>query len=135
VPGARSSDSAVVDASAMVAALALGDAALRDRLAEAPEAHAPHLIDVEFASALRGLVAGAKLTPERAAGALEDFTVFSIWRLPHRPLLGRIWELRENLSAYDATYVALSEALEVPLLTTDAALAGAGGHDAEVELF
>jgi predicted nucleic acid-binding protein len=135
VRAARSNGAVVFDCSAIVRALADDYPVLRDRLAEAPEAYAPDLIDVEFASALRGLVVGAKLTPDRAVSALEDFTQFSIWRLPHLPLLGRVWQLRNNLTAYDATYIALSEALGLPLVTTDARLAGAAGHSAEVELF
>ena len=64
-----------------------------------------------------------------------DFLDLAIVRYPHTPLLDRIWELRANLTAYDAAFVALSEALDAPMITCDAALAGVPGHSADVELF
>ena len=127
----------VVDTSAVLAALLARPPAsdLVDRLSGDPELHAPHLIDVEFLHALRRLVAGGSLTEDRAADALQDFERLSIVRYPHHPLIARIWELRHNLTAYDAAFVGLAEALGVPLITCDARLAAAPGHGARIELF
>ncbi len=96
--------------------------------------HAPHLIDLEVAQVLRRYAASDALTPDRGAQALQDLTDFPLIRYPHDLFLPRIWELRHNLTAYDAAYVALAEALEAPLVTRDAALAGTRGHAATVEL-
>lgn len=94
--------------------------------------HAPHLIDVEVAQVLRRYARSGDLTPERGAQALTDLADVPLNRYPHTVLLPRIWELRENVSAYDAAYLALAEALSAPLLTRDKALARAPGHDASV---
>ncbi len=96
--------------------------------------HAPHLIDVEVAQVLRRYAATGQIDPERCRAALTDLGAFSLRRYPHDFLLPRIWELRDNLTAYDAAYVALAEALDAPLLTRDRRLAAAPGHDARVEL-
>jgi predicted nucleic acid-binding protein len=125
----------VVDASA-VTELLLGRAAgerVREHLREHGFAlHAPHLLDVEVLSALRRLVAAGTATADRAGEAVADLLDLPIERYPHDVLVPRAWQLRANLSAYDATYVALAEALAdepVPLLTADARLArGAGDH-------
>lgn len=95
---------------------------------------APHLLDVEVASALRRAVARRLLDATRAAEALDDLADLAVVRYPHGPLLGRMWELRAKLSAYDAAYVALAEALGAPLVTRDARLGRAGGHRARVEV-
>lgn len=127
----------VLDSSAAVAAL-VGDppnASLVERVAAEAELHAPHLIDLEFTNALRRLVGRAELDTRRAETAREDFRDLSIVRYPHLGLLDRIWELRENLSAYDAAFVALSEALGAPLVTVDARLAASAGHRAVIEAF
>jgi predicted nucleic acid-binding protein len=131
------SSAAIIDSSAIVEAIAGAqpESALVERLDSAAELHAPHVIDVEVANALRGLVRGGELTTRRAAGALEDFVDAPILRYPHVLLLGRIWALRDGLSAYDAAFVALSEALELPLITADARLARATEALVEVERF
>lgn len=96
--------------------------------------HAPHLIDLEVAQVLRRLVLAKELTPARAGLALCDFFDLGIERHPHRPFISRIWSLRTSLSAYDAAYVAVAEALAAPLLTCDEKLARSHGHSAEIEL-
>lgn len=102
----------------------------------APEVrlHAPHLLDVEVAQALRRLVQLGEIAPARAQQALDDHAALGIDRHSHEDLLPRVWQLRESISAYDAAYVALAEALEAPLLTCDAKLARSHGHRAKVEL-
>ena len=126
----------VVDTSAVIAALAGHPRPLRlaDRLRQDGDLHVPHLLDVEVLHALRGLVIGGKLSEERADGVRQDLAALRLRRYPHGPLADRIWELRGNLTAYDAAFVALSEALDAPLITCDAKLLG-GDHDARVELF
>ena len=121
----------VIDASA-VTELVLGRPAgdvVGEHLADHEFAlHAPHLIDVEVLSALRRLVASGEATAQRAGEAIADLLDLPIERYPHDILVPRIWELRENFSAYDAGYVALAEAVTdepVPLLTADARLARA----------
>jgi len=93
----------------------------------------PHLLDIEVMSALRGLQLGGKLDPATAEQARSDHFAFSITRHEARPLAERIWHLRHQCTSYDACYLALAEALEVPLYTCDAKLASAG-HDAEVRV-
>jgi predicted nucleic acid-binding protein len=128
----------VLDASAAVdALLGLGDAAnLIERL-EAPREslHAPHLIDVEVMHALRRLTLKRQLSPARAAEALEDFTALRLERYPHLPFIARIWQLRSSLSAFEAVYVALGEALDAPVVTADRALFRSHGHSARIELY
>jgi len=127
----------VIDASALVEVLLNRPSGerlahrLRDPL---EELHAPHLIDLEVAQALRRYQAAGEMSPQRAHQALLAFAQMPLERHPHWPFLHRIWELRRNLTAYDAAYVALAEALGVPLLTCDRALASAPGHHAVVGL-
>lgn len=115
----------VVDASALSEYL-LGTA--RSGLArvalEAPDSdiHIPALCDVEVASILRRALLSKKLTVQRAADAVMDLVDLPLTRHGHLALLGRILQLRENFSAYDATYVALAEHIDADLLTSDAAL-------------
>ena len=85
--------------------------------------HAPHLIDLEIAQVLRRYVRSASISAERGAEALTDFLDFPLTRYPHFVLLTRIWQMRHNLTAYDAAYLALAEALDAPLITRDRALA------------
>ena len=96
--------------------------------------HAPHLLDAELTQALRRYVAVHGLSVSRAEEALQDLMDLRIHRYPHIPFLRRIWALRNNLTSYDALYVALSEALGARLLTCDAKLAAAPGHRARVEV-
>ena len=127
----------VIDASALLEIL------LRTPAAEAVEArlfgsrqifHVPHLIDVEVAQVVRRYAIAGEIGEERGRAALADLADFPLRRYPHGFLLPRAWELRNNLTAYDAVYVALAEALDAPLVTRDRRLAAAAGHRAKVEL-
>jgi predicted nucleic acid-binding protein len=115
----------VLDASAALSAL-LNAGPARRALAE-DQVHVPHLIDAEVASALRRGVAAARVEPDLAWSALDRWRRLGMARHPVFPLLERIWELRENLSPYDASYVALAEALGCALLTADLRLSKAPG--------
>ncbi len=124
----------VADASAVVDVLSAvaGSERLRMRLS-GEELHAPALLDYEVVSALRGLTQAAHLSPARAHDAFTDFDDLQIHRwAAHDALRRRAFSLRQSLSAYDAAYVALAEALECPLVTRDKRLARSGGHLAEV---
>ncbi len=96
--------------------------------------HAPHLLDVEVIQVLRRYRASRELTPERGAQAVEDLEALPLARYSHLPLLARVWELGQSLTAYDATYVALAEALDAVLLTADRRLAKASGVEARIEV-
>jgi predicted nucleic acid-binding protein len=127
----------VVDASVVIEVLLNTPAGVRvaDRLfADGETLHAPHLLDLEVAQVLRRYALSAELDPARGAQALEDLAALPLNRYPHDVLLPRIWELRHNVTAYDATYVALAEGLAAPLVTRDAALAASRGHAARIEL-
>jgi predicted nucleic acid-binding protein len=97
--------------------------------------HAPHLLDLEVGQVLRRLVREGAVSAHRADQAIEDLLDLQISRYPHFVLLPRIWQLRHNLSAYDAAYVVLAEQLGARLLTRDARLASASGHTAPIEVF
>ena len=97
--------------------------------------HAPHLLDLEVGQVLRRLVREGAVSAQRAEQAIEDLLDLRIARYPHFVLLHRIWQLRHNLSAYDAAYVALAENLGAGLLTRDARLASVSGLTASIELF
>lgn len=97
--------------------------------------HTVHLLDVEFAQVMRRLVRAGTLASRRAEEAIEDLTALRVSRYAPVLLLNRIWRLRQNLSAYDAAYVALAEELKAPLITRDSRLAAAPGHSATVEVF
>jgi predicted nucleic acid-binding protein len=97
--------------------------------------HTVSLLDVEFAQVLRRLVRQGTLTAKRAEEAIEDLTALRITRYAPVLLLQRIWRLRQNLSAYDAAYVALAEKLQSPLITRDQRIAAAPGHTAAAEVF
>jgi len=127
----------VVDASALVEVLLRTEAAAAvwEHLFGAEQTlHAPHLIDIEVAQVLRRYAASGRVEPGRCRDALDDMFDFPLDRYPHDLLLTRVWELRHNLTAYDAVYVALAEALDAPLLTRDRRIATAAGHRARVEL-
>ena len=96
--------------------------------------HVPHLLAVEVTQALRRLNQTGILSSERGAQAVADLADLAGVRHEHEPLLTRVWQLRDNLTAYDAFYVALAEALDAPLLTLDTKVAHAPGHDASVTL-
>jgi len=96
--------------------------------------HAPELLDLEVAQVLRRLVREGTLSASRAEQAIQDLLDLRITRYPHFVLLPRIWQLRHNLSAYDAAYVVLAEKLGATLLTRDARLASASSHAATIEV-
>jgi predicted nucleic acid-binding protein len=96
--------------------------------------HAPHLLDVEVTQVLRRYAASGVVTASRAEEALQDLLDLRLRRYPHVLLLGRAWELRDNLTAYDAMYVALAEMLDATLVTCDARIASASGHRARVQV-
>ena len=134
--GPSAMPSCVVDASAFAKALIddSGDGERVRRRLRSVRIAAPDYLPVEVASALRGRVAGGRLTPTRAAEALDGLADAPLVRFDTRRLLGRIWELRDNLTAYDAGYVALAEALGCPLITSDARIARAIGPRCVVEV-
>jgi predicted nucleic acid-binding protein len=95
---------------------------------------APHVLDLEAAHVLRRYVMAGELTAARAREAIADHRDLGICRYPHDVLLDRVWQLRVNCTAYDAAYLALSEALEAPLITCDTKLADIPGASASVEV-
>lgn len=97
--------------------------------------HSPHLLDLEVTQVLRRQVREGRISPRRADEVVHDLIRLKLRRYPHVALLPKIWELRRTLSAYDAAYVALAETLRAALLTHDARLAAAHGHNAKIELF
>lgn len=126
----------VIDASALVEFL-LGTPAglaVADHLDDSDEGvHVPHVADVEVSHALRRLVALGAVTESLAAAALDDLRQIDLQRHSHEPLLERMWELRKNVSSYDAAYIALAEVLDAPLLTFDKRLARAPKTRARIE--
>lgn len=126
----------VLDASVVVELLTNGALAdsIRRRLAGRNDSFiAPHLIDVEVASAMRKLVASHRIDSHRSEQFLESLQMLPVERYAHTPLLSRIWELRHNFTAYDAVYIALAEAMNAFLYTIDEKLCN--GHRAQVVLF
>jgi predicted nucleic acid-binding protein len=127
----------VVDASAVLEVLLntpSGPRVAKRLFADAETLHAPHLLDVEVAQVLRRYSLAGELDSARGLQALQDLLDFPLTRYPHDLLLPRIWELRHNITAYDAVYVALAEVLAAPLLTCDAALASIAGHYVRIDL-
>ena len=127
----------VADASAVLELLLAPEAnpGLIQRLGAPGETlHAPHLLDAEVVSALRRYAGRHEVVEERAAAAIADLRALPVERHPHTTLLERAWELRRTITAYDAMYVALAEALDAPLVTRDARLARSHGHRARIVL-
>ncbi len=126
----------VVDASAVIEVLLRTPAAdaVESRLfAPGQTLHAPHLLDIEVAQVIRRYAARGEIDGERGRLALDDLGDLRMQRYPHDFLLPRVWALRNNITAYDAVYIALAEALDAVLLTRDHRLAAATGHHAWVE--
>jgi predicted nucleic acid-binding protein len=126
----------VIDASAFVDVLirrAPTAAWLEDRLGTGRALHVPAVFDLEVLQSLRGLEGRGEVSAGRLVAALVEFSDLRASRHDHELLRSRVWELRHNLTAYDAAYVALAEALEAPLVTTDARLARSSGHEATIE--
>jgi predicted nucleic acid-binding protein len=108
--------------------------AVRERLRDSGPLAAPHIVDLEVTNALRRQVRAEQLDEAEAHRAVARLRRLPLRRFPHVLLLRRCWELRDNVTPYDAAYVALAEALGVPLLTADSRLAKATGIRCEVEL-
>ncbi len=127
----------VIDASFLV--VALGDDAAEGAGARArlhgEDLAAPHLIDLEVTSVLRSALRAGRMTAQRARQALQDLADLDIERVAHTNLLARVWELRDNHTAYDASYIALAELLQAPLLTYDAKMVRGTGARCAFEVF
>lgn len=127
----------VVDASAVLEMLLQTPRGMSFRLrVEATEdsLNAPHLLDVEVLQVLRRYQRSAQLDERRGWDAIQDLLDLPITRHPHDLLIVRAWQIRANLSAYDAMYVALAELLHAPLITADRRLAKSVGHTVKIEL-
>ena len=129
----------MIVADASVVTEAVGGSAIHNleafRLLSRDALFAPHLLDLEVLSALKGMLRRGEISETTATLARRDLAALPISRLPHEPLLDRCWELRDNLSIYDASYVALAEILGATLLTSDGRLARSPGIRCDVELF
>lgn len=127
----------VLDASAVVELLlntAVGQEVARRIADPTLSVHVPHLADVEVTQVLRRYEGSGQLEADEAADAIENLQALDLERHAHEPLLERVWSLRQNLSAYDAVYVALAEVLDTVVLTCDARLARAPGTKGRVEV-
>ena len=127
----------VVDASALLEFLLqtpIGARVEARLFRDEDEFHSPHLLDVEVTMALRRLVRVGEVSADRAAEAIEDLIDLDLRRHAHLDLLTRAWKLREKVSAYNAMYVALAEALDATVVTCDTPLANAPGHRAHIEV-
>jgi predicted nucleic acid-binding protein len=126
----------VVDASVLVEFLAGGEHGEEAEHAIGRERWiwTPALVDAEVGQALRRQVRGGELSARKAGAALDDLLEMRVQKVPHRHLIDRAWELRDNVSFYDGLYVALAEALDAPLLTLDGKLSRASGLRTAVEL-
>jgi predicted nucleic acid-binding protein len=124
----------VVDASAMVGALVGPDPTVGARLSREPLLHGPQLLPLEVASALRRFAVAGRLSRRGARLALAKLAALPLTLHPHPQLMPRIWELRANLTIYDACYVAAAEALGLPLITSDARLSRAPGPRCTIEV-
>lgn len=108
--------------------------AVRGLLARQPDLSAPAIVLAETASAIRGMTLAGKVSVAKAHLALRRAAALDVAQYPFEPFVERVWELRDNVTVYDAWYVALAEALDVPLLTADRRLAQAPGVRCEVRL-
>lgn len=118
----------VPDASALVPALSdTGENGELARTAIGGTRHAPHLVDLEVTAALRRMVLRRELPVTQALRALDNLTRLEVTRHPHRDLLTRVWALRDNVSPYDASYVALAELIDATLVTLDRRIGRAPG--------
>ena len=127
----------VVDASALLELLLQTSIGIRVEarlLRDNDELHAPHLVDVEVVQGLRRLVRMGELSSARADEAIADLVDLDLHRHPHVDLLRRAWKLRDNVSAYDAMYVVLAEAIEATIVTCDRPLAKAPGRGSRIEV-
>lgn len=127
----------VVDASAITELLLQTELGSRveDRLyGDDQDLHAPHLLDVEVISAMRRLVHAREVNANRAQEAIEDLQMLRVIRHGHRDLAFRVWELRQNLTPYDAVYLALAESLDAALITCDRPFAGTSQGSKRIEL-
>lgn len=126
----------VVDASVTATALGADDEEGARVRAQFPDfdVFVPELIDLEVTSYIRRAVRVGQMESQRALQALADLALLPLERVSHTPFLSRIWDLRHNVTPYDAAYVALAEVMEAPLLTADARLARAPGLACEVVL-
>ena len=127
----------VIDASALLEFLLqtpLGTRVEARLFRSRDEFHLPHLADVEVTQGLRRLVRAGEVSSDRAADAIADLADLDLHRHPHIDLVGRAWKLRENVTAYDAMYIALAEALEAPIVTCDQSLTRAPGHRVHIEV-
>lgn len=127
----------VLDASAAIEWLLLtpeGQKVEKRIYSHSESLHAPHILDLEIGQVLRRLVRDAVISASRADRAIQDVADLRLTRYSHLILLPRIWQLRHNLTAYDAAYVSLAETLQAPLVTFDARLRSSSGHSAQIEV-
>jgi predicted nucleic acid-binding protein len=127
----------VVDASALLEWLlqtSVGTRVEARLFRDHDELHAPHLVDVEVVQGLRRFVRTGEVSPGRADEAIADLLDLDLHRHTHVDLLGRAWRLRANISAYDAMYISLAEAMDAPVVTCDGPLGKAPGHRARIEV-
>jgi predicted nucleic acid-binding protein len=127
----------VVDASAITELLLQTDLGIRVErriYRDNDDLHAPHLLDVEVLSALRRLVRAGEVLAERAGEAIEDLALLRIVRHGHIDFATRVWELRQNFTAYDAVYLALAESLDATVVTCDRPFGTVAGRSARIEV-
>ncbi len=127
----------VLDASALVELLlqTMTGQVVASRIADPTEGlHVPHLADVEVVQTIRRYATSGDLEEAGAVAAIDNLRALDLQRHAHEPLLDRVWTLRNNMTAYDAVYVALAEALDAVLFTCDARLSRAAGAIARIEL-